>query len=753
MLCLNAQSQISQFNDPLMYGGAINGYAVNSSCAMVTTYGGIFKTTDGGQTWVNVSQNLSTTSNSFEQIETLGNNFYVLNNSNNGNTIYESTDNGATWVALSFSSYSWNPQSFGKLGNSLYVVGINYMTGVGKLYASTDGSTWTAGATLFTTGWQGGNLELLSFNQDKLYLVYMNDLYYTTDGNTMNQVSLTGLSITNLTDNARNIQGDSFGNLYFRNDNGGNSDVYTYNFTTNGWVDISAGQIPVNYQVMGFSATDNALFIVAMNSSVGMFLYKSTDKGASFTAITNPGLTLPMLSNIKQISTNGFISNGLYNELEVSSDGGNTWNHYTNQFIASYAGELSHSLNTVLYPVQNRGIILSSNQGLSWSAANTGIPGFGGVAFFVNEIIMVKDSLFSFVQPNPNSQQVTLYKSSNSGTSWTAAPLPSPYSVKGSGYSFAGKCDSALFVNYYDSISSQYALIVTYNNGASWSKPNSQNSNKLTYLKGTKKFLFAFNATPNDWNDFSNVYEANSFGMSFTNLDPGSIFNSSFTIKRTPDRQGGKLGPIMDVDASKTYALFAVSDQTMGNNVNRLYMFNINASTWSEVITTGLPANYITNCIKNIGNNSWLMATNVGIFKSFDGGLSWAIAHNANGWLAGMTVNSIQLISNNNNKIFLGTLANGVWEVDITTGLITPLSSNDISVFPNPAVDLVQVTIPDLIAKTAQVSLYSLNGKEMIHKTVGNNIFQIDLQGLASGGYVLQVNSNNKIYRKSIIKQ
>lgn len=736
-----------------MYGGEINGYAVNSGCAMFTTNGGIFKTINGGETWANVSQSISTNSDSFDKIENLGNDFYALNNIKNGNVIFKSTDNGTTWVPLSFSSYSWNPQTLGKLGNSLYVVGIDYTNGIGQLYASTDGNTWQTKSTIFSNGWQGGNLELLSFNQDKLYLIYQNSLYYTTDGYTMNVVSLTGLGITNIGNNTKSIQGDAAGNLYFRNDNDSGSAVYKYNFSNNTWADISTGQLVSDYQVTGFSATDSTLFLVTMNSTADMLYYKSTDQGASFGKLQRQLIYLPMLRNIKEISATGFVGNGLYGELEVSTESGWAWNRWAYQFISSYAGSLTHSVNTLLYTAKARGIILSSDHGTTWSVANNGIPDFNGIAFYVNKLTEVKDTLFSFVQPSPFSDQVILYKSSNSGTSWTPSPLPSPYSVKGSDYSFAGKCDTALFVNYYDSITSKYALIVTYDNGASWLKPNSQNSDQLTFLKGPKKCLFAFNAYPNDWSDFNNVYKANSYGMSFTDLNPNSLFNSNFTIKRTQDRQGDKVGPIMDIDASNTYALFAVNDQTAGNNLNRLYMFTIKTDTWSEVITAGLPVNYIANCIKNIGNNNWLMATSAGLYKSSDGGTNWTITHNANAWLQGMTVKSIQLLNNNNVNVFLGTLANGVWEVDITTGLIAPLSISDIAVYPNPCVDLVQVSIPDLTASTAQVSLYNLAGKEIIHKTVSNNIFSVDLHNLASGSYILLVNSNNRTYRTSVIKQ
>ncbi|MDP4238383.1 MAG: T9SS type A sorting domain-containing protein [Bacteroidota bacterium] len=727
-----------------MYGGKIKAYARNSSCVLVSTKGGIFKTSDWGQNWINGTQTFNPFSVNSDKIVSIGNDFYAQSNTYAGNSIYKSNDNGLNWSQLP--STTWGTVSLGKLANTLYVIGSNYVTG-GALYASIDGSNWTQKATIWTGSNQpSGTCELLSFNQDKLYLILQNSLYYTTDGNTLNPVSVSGLDISSFSDNSDNIQGDASGNLYYYNNNNNNA-VYKYNFTSGTWSNLITGKMPDNYQIMGFSATDNALFLVVMNPAMDIKFYKSTDQGATFTEQTATGLTTPMISNIIEASANVFIGNGLYNEILVSSTGGSSWSEPVNQFTASYAGDLTLSGSTLLFTSENRGIIASSNQGANWGTANTGIPGFGGIAYFVNEIMQVKDTLFSILQPSPFSDLVTLYKSSNNGNSWSVSPFPSPYS-KGNQYTFAGKCDSALFVNYFDSISSKYALIVTFNNGTSWAKPNSQNTDQLTFLKGTKKCLFAFTAYPEEWNDFSNVSKANSFGLSFTNINPNNLFNSNFLIKRVSDRHGNKQDPILDFDLANNKAIFVVTDRTMGN-IDRLYLYNNGTNAWSEIYTTGLPSNYVANCIKNTGNNNWLLATNLGLYQSTNGGANWTLTHDINSWQKGITVNRIHRV---NNEVFLGTLANGIWTVNLSTGIAEPMAESDLLTYPNPTADILNISIPDYTGKNARVTLYDMDGKIIMATTANSKLFQLDLHRVASGNYLLVIDSNSRLYKKSIIR-
>ncbi len=209
----------------------------------------------------------------------------------------------------------------------------------------------------------------------------------------------------------------------------------------------------------------------------------------------------------------------------------------------------------------------------------------------------------------------------------------------------------------------------------------------------------------------------------------------------------------MDFDAANNKAIFAVTDRAWGNyniGLDRLYLYNITSNAWSVISTTGLPANYLANCIKYIGNNVWLLATNVGLYKSTNAGVTWTIAHNASNWQKGIVINSIETIGN---KAFLGTLANGVWVSDLITGILEQVKDNDLQVFPNPTDGLVNVIMPDLGGKTANVSLYGLDGKRIMNKTVNNNQFQLDLYNFPSGSYFIVINSNNHIYKKEIIRQ
>jgi len=750
LLCVALHSQLSQLKDPLMTGGKIRGYAKNSTCALVCTDGGLFKTTDGGQSWTNATQTFNPLSVKSQNVVNIGNDFYAESDTNTGVSIYKSTDNGSNWSLLSpaiFSSYQ--PQSLGKIANTLYVIGINNSSNqqTGQLYSSTDGILWTAKAVLWSGSNLGYNCRLLSFNQSNLYIFVNNNLYYTSDGMTINSISVSGLGISSFSNDTKSeIYGDAAGNLYYYWEGGSSNSIYKYNFTTGIWSDISTGKIPSTASIMGMSATDDALFVVALPAGASMKFFRSTDHGATFVEQTSTGITNPMISNIIELSTTGYVGTDMYNEILYSTTGGSTWAASPTPFIDTFAGNLILSGTDLMYANQNRGLIYSSNQGVNWSANNSNLPGYYGVAFFINHLTQVKDTLFSFIQANPYSQSVVLYKSSNYAKTWTASPIPSAY-AKGSNYSFAGKCDSALFVNYYDSVSTKYAVIATFNNGTSWVKPNSVNSDQQTYFKGTKGFLFAFTAYYGDYNYFSNVYKANNFGMSFTDIS-SNVINSNLMIKRTEDSQGDLTEPVMDVDKTNSRAIFAVRDQS-NYNTDELYLYNMASNAWSQIAPVGLPLNYVPNCIKSTGNNSWLLATNVGLYQSVNGGVNWTLTHSASAWQNGITVNRIQVIGN---EVFLGTLANGVWTVNLSTGFASPLADSPLMVYPNPGAGIMQVTIPDFAGKTANVSLYGMDGKLMIQKTTTDKQFELDVHNLASGNYLLLVNSNNRTYSKSIIR-
>lgn len=73
--------------------------------------------------------------------------------------------------------------------------------------------------------------------------------------------------------------------------------------------------------------------------------------------------------------------------------------------------------------------------------------------------------------------------------------------------------------------------------------------------------------------------------------------------------------------------------------------------------------------------------------------------------------------------------------------------SNDIVVYPNPTANYINIISKDKIKK---ISIYSLNGSQIIIKSNKNNV---DLKDLPSGSYFLQVETENGNFVKKIIKK
>ena len=82
---------------------------------------------------------------------------------------------------------------------------------------------------------------------------------------------------------------------------------------------------------------------------------------------------------------------------------------------------------------------------------------------------------------------------------------------------------------------------------------------------------------------------------------------------------------------------------------------------------------------------------------------------------------------------------------------VKTLSGKDISVYPNPARNMLHVECTDHSAQ--QVKLINLVGRTVLHKTNVNGTHKLDISGLENGIYLLQIESDNQTVTKKIIKQ
>lgn len=99
----------------------------------------------------------------------------------------------------------------------------------------------------------------------------------------------------------------------------------------------------------------------------------------------------------------------------------------------------------------------------------------------------------------------------------------------------------------------------------------------------------------------------------------------------------------------------------------------------------------------------------------------------------------------------LGTSTKTV-NVSLCTG-ITELSNSSISIYPNPAKDLINVMMDASIFNNATIELYDAIGKLVIAEKVVNNTTVIHIESLAKGIYTIRIVSEGKQLSTRIIKE
>jgi len=92
---------------------------------------------------------------------------------------------------------------------------------------------------------------------------------------------------------------------------------------------------------------------------------------------------------------------------------------------------------------------------------------------------------------------------------------------------------------------------------------------------------------------------------------------------------------------------------------------------------------------------------------------------------------------------------------DQSTGLGCGLSELSVSIFPNPASDLIAIQINGLIREDAEIGLFDLTGKLIRSNTIksGSTISYIDTKVLKSGLYIVSITSNEVNERQTIVIQ
>jgi photosystem II stability/assembly factor-like uncharacterized protein len=178
-----------------------------------------------------------------------------------------------------------------------------------------------------------------------------------------------------------------------------------------------------------------------------------------------------------------------------------------------------------------------------------------------------------------------------------------------------------------------------------------------------------------------------------------------------------------------------------------------NGTTWSD-ISGDLPQAGINDVLIAPGfENVIFVATDIGVYYTQNNGVNW-VRLGAN--MPTIVVWDLEL-NPSTNKLIAGTYARGIQTIDISTllvnisvGIKNQSLQTAISVFPNPAIDFVDITIPENI-EIKTIEVFDLDGKKVLVQNLSNN--KINVSELKSGIYHLVIETKTERIVKKLYKQ
>jgi photosystem II stability/assembly factor-like uncharacterized protein len=481
-------------NSDVVYAGG--GEIMYSTNPWLYNGNGMFKSTDAGATWTNITNGFGSQTqfgaiavspfNSDVVFATLGSGYWHLGNlANEG--VWRSTDAGSTWnkvldQADAFDVYA-RPDSAG------YVfAGIGGGVAASGVYRSTDnGSTWTMTSTGLPTGTSIQRIQLAMSPSapTTTYAIiyygtgtYRTKLYKTTDGGSgWFQIAvntyLSGNYGSGWTDQGwydlcvgvhptdPNIV--MTGNLeLFRSTNGSSMTVLRTN-STSAWY----SPCHVDYHIIRFAPSNGSY--VYCGSDGGMF--KSTDAGVTWTSVNN-GLATLQLYHIASHPTNANIvyggaqDNGNFRTL----DGGATPWGSVETGDGMYCAVDPGNPNVVYMSTQYGSHDKSTNGGATFSGMRSTNGGWLSPL-----IIHPMNSKTLFVTNR------SVYKSTNSGSSWTTI-ASNPSSDYINSIAMSPVNPSRMIFAGNDAFSNSPQVKVSTDTGATW-------TDRTSAIGGTARYI------------------------------------------------------------------------------------------------------------------------------------------------------------------------------------------------------------------------------------------------------------------------
>ncbi len=672
-----ANAQWQQCNGP--YTGFVNCFASSSSVIFAGTSNGIYKTNNGGQSWVEISNGLI--QKKIGSLAVLGTKIFAATQDSG---LFVSSNMGVQWMPANNLPYK-QISSIVTYNSKIYVSA----NGVGIYYSQDTGTTWIS---MNSTGLYLG-ISDIAINDSAIFAATYNGLYQSYDnGMTWQQSTLPmlGLQMIKIKVKGSKIAATS-GNGVFISDNNGQS----WNAANNDSLDY--------WSINPILLTDNNIYIGTIFNG----LLRSSDNGVNWEHV-NSGITsfninaLFIKDSVLYAGSNG---GGVYKSV----DNGDTW-ILSNQGIRnSNVYSISGSGNNIFAVNWDDGLYKSTDNGINWSKLNSSMNNK-----YVREIFSNTNYVFALSDKG-------IYRSDNLGNSWI-------YSNQGFDSLYPATCIIASGNNLIAGRDWGGGIFKSTNNGSNWILNASYPNIQYLHIKS-----FASN--------IDTVYALTIYGI-LKSTDEGMTWASIYE----PDLIDYLMNDICisgnNILISKSSMIF------IDNSYGWLGVSNDNGNTWTDLgITPNYPA--ITSMVSN---SSFVFAgTSSGIYLSTNHGYNWIdVTDN----IETRTINKVVI---NNNFLIVSTTYGAVWRRPLSdfAGFLNITSSNMLfSLFPNPATNSLTLNLSQLQKlQNATVSIYDIQGKQLLHQNIVETENQIDIRSFAKGIYIVKVQTDKETLQSKFVKE
>lgn len=745
-----------QLEGPINIGGRITAFAIHPTNTNImfagNPGGGLFKTTDGGQTWLPIFDNqaaLSIACITFDPFNS--NTMYVGTGDPDtpftafiGNGIYKSTDGGQTWSNIGLTQMGIisriivNPTNSNVLYAASMGVPMQRNSNRGVYKSSNGGASWTQvlyidnqtgvsdlvihptnGNIVYATSW-----SRIRTNQESLGFSTTSRVYKTGNGGASWSILQNGLPGGSLARYGICMSKQNPNKLYVSvcDSTYNLNDVYV---TTNGGTSFTGLQVgaPANGLHNSFGWYFGKIYVNPTNDNdifiLGVEHFRSVDGGLSWFMNQPPWWTYS-----PHADCHGMQFKGPGNYI-MATDGGL---FETNDDGISWA-KIDNIPNTQFYRVA----VNPHQPGDYWGGAqDNGTSNGNATTINLWPRVFGGDGFQPRHDPiNPN----IIYTETQNGNLWVTT-------------------DGGLNFNSFDNT-------LPSSDRRNWDMPYVFGSNSNIMYTGTYRVFKNVTNPTDNWTPISpDLTDGIIFGSRFHTISAinNSRLNAQHIYVGTSDGNvwrslnDGSTWDSLQMTLPNRYVTSIHSSPNITNNVyvtHSGYRYNSyiphihksvnNGSTWVN-ISGNLPQTGINDVLIRPGNENVLfVATDIGVYYTTNGGINWL--------RLGSNMPLIPIwdidLDGVNNRLIAGTYARSLQSIDVSNlALTTGITSNatsaklNFSIYPNPASNTIRLMSSD--NTITAYSIYDAKGRIVMKDAISNSE-HIDISSLTEGLYFITV--------------